>query len=97
MRDVLLYSLLRLVLIGGLWWLLDTVTPYGFYLSGLMAILIATLLSIVLLRRPRDAAAKRWQASDERRRATRVPRRDEDADEEDELLEDAEGSRVRRG
>ncbi|GEM_PF-2504234 len=87
MRDVLVYSLLRLAILAGVWWLLYTLTSFGFYLSGILAALIALLLSILVLRRPRNQAAERWQRADERRRARKGEKHDEDADEEDALMD----------
>ncbi len=95
MRDVLVYSLLRLAILAGVWWLLYALTPFGFYLSGILAALIALLVSILVLRRPRSQAAERWQRADERRRARRGEKRDEDADEEDAVVDaDSEGPLV---
>lgn len=87
MRDVLVYSLLRLAILAGVWWLLYSLTSFGFYLSGLLAALIALLVSILALRRPRNQAAERWRRADERRRARRGEQHDEDADEEDALMD----------
>lgn len=83
---MLVYSLLRLAILVGLWWLLYAVTPFGFYLSGILAALIALLVSILVLRRPRGQVAERWQRRDERRRAHKGEVRDPDADEEDALM-----------
>lgn len=91
MRDVLVYSVIRLALFGAVWWVLANV-GVGVYLAGIIAALIAMLVSILFLGRPRERAAERWQEADERRRARKGERRDEDADEEDELL--GEGDRV---
>lgn len=86
MRDFLVYTVLRLGLLALLWWVLYEV-GVGFYLAGLLAVLIAFLVSAVVLRRPRDRAAGRLQEADERRRARKGPVRDVDADEEDSLLD----------
>lgn len=88
MRDVLLYSVLRLALFGLVWWLL-ALAGFGIYMAGIIAALIAMLISILFLRRPREQAARRWQEADERRREQKARTRDRDADEEDELLDDA--------
>ncbi len=85
MRDVLVYSVIRLALFGALWWVLANV-GVGFYLAGIIAALIAMLVSILFLGRPRERAAERWQQADERRRERRKTKRDEDADEEDALV-----------
>lgn len=90
MRDVLLYTVIRLALWGALWWILTQV-GIGVYLAGVLAALIAMLLSIVLLNPLRDRAAMRWKAADDRRRERKGEQRDEDADQEDAIL-DAEGS-----
>lgn len=86
MRDVLVFSVIRLALFGALWWVLTQV-GIGFYLAGLIAALLAMLISILFLGRPRERAVERWQAADERRRKRRPARRDEDAAEEDELVD----------
>lgn len=87
MRDVLVYSLLRLALFAGIWWLLVAVTDLGLLMAGMVAALIAMLLSILFLRSPRERVARRWQSADERRRERRAERHDEDAEAEDALSE----------
>lgn len=88
MRDLLVYSLLRILLFVVIWWLL-TLIGVGLFLAGVLAALIAMLLSIVLLNRPREAVAHRWQEADERRRAARAEKHaDADANEEDALIEE---------
>lgn len=86
MRDVLVYSVLRLVLFGALWWVFAHV-GLNVYLAGLVAALVAMLVSILFLGRPRDRAATRWQQADERRRARRSEPRDVDADTEDAVVD----------
>jgi sugar phosphate permease len=85
MRDVIVYSVLRLGLWALLWWILFEL-GVGFYLAGILAVLIAFLVSAVLLRKPRDKAAGRLQQADEHRRARKGPKHDRDAEEEDFLL-----------
>lgn len=88
MRQILLFSVIRLALWLGLWWILFKV-GVGIMLAGVLAAFVAMLLSILFLRRPRAAAAEQWKAADDRRRARRGEKRDVDADEEDALLDDA--------
>lgn len=90
MRDLLLYSLLRVVILLALWWVLMQL-GFGMLLGGVLAVLIAMMLSFLLLDRPRRRAALRLQEADEARRARRDPVRDEDADEEDSLLDEPRG------
>lgn len=90
MRDVLLYSLIRLALWVALWWLLAQI-GVGVYLAGVLGAVIAMLLSIVLLNPLRERVARRWKAADDHRRARRGRQTDGDADEEDAML-DAESS-----
>lgn len=87
MRQFLLYAVLRLGLWIALWWLL-TLVGVGVMLAGVLAALIAMLLSILFLDRMRDAAAMRWKAADERRREKRGEQVDEDAEYEDGLFAD---------
>jgi hypothetical protein len=89
MRDVLLYSVLRLIVLLVAWWLLVLI-GVGFFLAGIIAVLIAFLISVLFLRAPRERIAGRLQSADERRRARRGPVHDEDADEEDALLDETE-------
>lgn len=86
MRDMVLYGVLRLALWAVIWWLL-TLADMGVALAGVLAALIAMLISILALNRLRDSAAMRWKEADERRRERRGPSVDEDADEEDSLLD----------
>ena len=90
MRDLLLYSLLRVVILLALWWVLMQL-GFGMLLGGVLAVLIAMMLSFLLLDRPRRRAALRLQEADEARRARRGPVRDGDADEEDSLLDEPRG------
>jgi uncharacterized protein (DUF58 family) len=87
MRDVLLYTVIRLVVLAAAWWLMVQI-GVGFYLAGIIAVLIAFLVSVLFLRAPRERLAGRLQSADERRRERRGPVRDEDADEEDALLDE---------
>ena len=89
MRHFLLYSVVRLGLWAVLWWVL-TLFDVGVVLAGVLAALIAMLLSILFLDRLRGAAAMRWKAADERRARRREGEIDEDAEYEDSLLDEAE-------
>ena len=91
MREMVVYAVLRLALFGVIWWLL-TLLDVGVMLAGVMAALISMLLSILFLDKARDRAAMRWKDADERRRARRGPKVDEDAEQEDALLDDSERS-----
>src|SRR5690625_7831164 len=97
MRDMVLYWVLRLALWAVIWWLL-TVAGMGVILAGVLAALIAMLISTLALNRLRDSAAMRWKEADDRRRERKGQRLDEDAAEEDALLDedDAERSEERR-
>ena len=68
MRDMVLYGVLRLALWAVIWWLL-TVAGMGVILAGVLAALIAMLISILALNRLRDSAAMRWKEADDRRRS----------------------------
>ncbi len=91
MRSFLLYAVIRLGLWAAVWWLLVQV-GIGVMLAGVLAALIAMLLSILFLDRLRDGAAQRWRAADERRAARKADEVDEDAEYEDHLLDDAEAA-----
>ena len=67
MRPFLLYAVIRLGLWVLIWWLL-TLMGVGLMLAGVLAALLAMLISILFLDRLRDAAAMRWKAADERRK-----------------------------
>lgn len=86
MREFAVYALMRLALWVVIWWLL-TLAGVGLLLAGVLAAFLAMLVSILLLDRQRDAAAQRWRAADERRRARRGPARDTDADDENALVD----------
>lgn len=86
MRHFLLYAVIRLGLWGLIWWAL-TLFGVGVMLAGVLAALIAMLLSILFLDRLRNAAAMRWKAADERRAERRGPAVDEDAEYEDAMLD----------
>src|SRR5699024_12862986 len=60
----------------------------GVILAGVLAALIAMLISILALNRLRDSAAMRWKEADDRRRERKGQRLDEDAAEEDALLDE---------
>ncbi|AXK45836.1 DUF4229 domain-containing protein [Brachybacterium saurashtrense] len=89
MRHFLVYAVIRLGLWLLLWWVL-ALAGVGIMLAGVLAALIAMLLSILFLDRLRNAAALRWKAADERRAARRGPEVDQDAEYEDSVLDDAE-------
>ena len=88
MRPFLLYAVIRLGLWVLIWWLL-TLMGVGLMLAGVLAALLAMLISILFLDRLRDAAAMRWKAADERRAERRGQEIDEDAEFEDSLLDDS--------
>lgn len=92
MRDLLLYGFLRLALWAVIWWLL-TVAGMGVIVAGVLAALIAMLISILALNRLRDSAAMRWKEADDRRRERKGPDVDEDASEEDALLDEHDRGR----
>lgn len=87
MRQFLLYAVIRLGLWIALWWVL-TVSGVGVMLAGVLAALIAMLISILFLDRLRDAAAMRWKLAHERRVEKRGETVDEDAEYEDGLFAD---------
>lgn len=86
MRDVLVFAVLRLGLFALVWWLL-MLAGLNLYLAGIASALISMLISILALRPARARVAERWQAHDEERRARRGEVHDEDAEEEDELID----------
>ena len=85
-----LFAVIRLVLWAGIWWVL-TLFDVGVMLAGVLAALIAMLISILFLNRVRDAVAMRWKAADDRRRERHADDVDEDAEAEDSFL-DAEAA-----
>lgn len=85
MRDVIVFGLIRLALWAVLWWIL-ALAGVGTILAGLLAVLIAMMLSFLFLNRQRDAAAMSWKEADDRRRERKGARRDEDAEAEDALI-----------
>jgi hypothetical protein len=87
MRQFLLYAVVRLGMWALLWWLL-TVVGVGVMLAGVLAALIAMLISILFLDRLRDGAAMRWKDAHERRVQRRGEVVDEDAEYEDGLFAD---------
>ncbi|MGP9681929.1 DUF4229 domain-containing protein [Brachybacterium sp. AOP3-A1-3] len=90
MREMALFAVIRLVLWAGIWWVL-TLFDIGVMLAGVLAALIAMLISILFLNRVRDAAAMRWKAADDKRRERHPDDVDEDAEAEDSFL-DAEAA-----
>ena len=74
-----LFAVIRLALWLGIWWLLTQI-QVGVMLAGVLAAVIAMLLSILFLDRLRSKVALRWKAADDRRRGagarstTRTPR-----------------------
>ncbi len=92
MRDLAFFALIRLALWGALWWILAQV-GVGVYLAGVLAAAIAMLISILFLSGPRDRAARRWKAADDRRAERKAQRRsnaEEDAAHEDALVDRGE-------
>ena len=87
MRQFLLYAVVRLGMWALLWWLL-TLAGVGVMLAGVLAALIAMLISILFLDRLRDGAAMRWKDAHERRVERRGEVVDEDAEYEDGLFAD---------
>lgn len=87
MRNVLGYALIRIALWLVIWYLL-TLVGVGVILAGLLAVLIAMMISFLLLGGRRQKAAEGLQRVDERRREKRGPVVDEDAAEEDALLDE---------
>lgn len=86
MGRVLGYALLRIVMWVVLWYLLVLV-GLGVYIAGVLAVLIAMMLSFLLFGGVRRRAAEGLQEVDERRRRRRGPEVDEDAESEDALLD----------
>lgn len=86
MGRVLGYAVLRILMWLVLWYLL-VLAGLGVYIAGVLAVLIAMMLSFLLLGRTRRRAAEGLQEVDERRRARRGPEVDEDAESEDALLD----------
>ncbi|WP_101652245.1 DUF4229 domain-containing protein [Brevibacterium ihuae] len=88
MRNVLIYSLLRLVLLAGtvaiVWWIAGISL-----LSTIAAIVIATLLSILLLGGARSRATSTMADWDGERKDRRAARRRAPAAASDESFEDA--------
>ncbi len=90
MREMALFAVVRLALWAGIWWVLS-LFDIGVMLAGVLAALLAMLISILFLSRFRGAAAQRWKAADDRRRERKAEDVDEDAEAEDAAL-DAEGT-----
>lgn len=89
MRNVLGYALIRIVLWLVIWYLL-TLVGVGVITAGLLAVLIAMMISFLLLGGRRQRAAEGLQSVDERRRERRGPVVDQDAADEDALIEEQE-------
>lgn len=85
-----LFAVIRLALWAAIWWVL-TLFNVGVMLAGVLAALIAMLISIIFLNRVRDAAAMRWKNADDRRRERHADDVDEDSEAEDSFL-DAEAA-----
>ena len=84
----MIYTLLRVVLLGAAFGVLYWVGLRG-WLLPVVAVVVALATSYLTLRRPRDAAA-RWMAQQGERRAARrpaPPREDADALHEDARLD----------
>jgi hypothetical protein len=58
-RDIAIYTGLRLALLAGVWLLLQAVTPFRGLVAVIIALLISGVISVVLLDRPRDRAGSR--------------------------------------
>ncbi|MGP5251665.1 DUF4229 domain-containing protein [Brachybacterium alimentarium] len=86
MREMALFAVIRLALWLGIWWLLTQI-QVGVMLAGVLAAVIAMLLSILFLDRLRSKVALRWKAADDRRRVRRGEKHDEDAEAEDAYLD----------
>lgn len=59
MRDIAIYTGLRLALLAAVWLLLQVVTPFRGLIALIIALLISGVVSVVLLDRPRDRAGNR--------------------------------------
>lgn len=96
MRDLLVFSLLRLGIFALLWWVL-TLVGLHYLLAAAVAALVAMLISILFLGHARDRAAMRWKDADDRRHERRGERRDVDADAEDAFVDATEHDDVVEG
>lgn len=92
MRDLLLYSVLRIVILLGLWWVLQLL-GMGPVVALVTAVAVSMMISFLFFRGPRERAARRIQEADLARRERRGPEVDEDADEEDALIDGPRGPR----
>jgi len=90
-RDIVIYTGLRLALLAAVWLLLQVVTPFRGLLAIVVALLISGVVSVVLLDRPRDRAGNRvagvFRRIDERIERSRTA---EDYDDEVEPGTDSE-------
>ncbi|MEK9664119.1 MAG: DUF4229 domain-containing protein [Candidatus Nanopelagicales bacterium] len=59
MRDIAIYTGLRLALLAAVWLLLQAVTPFRGLMAVVIALLISGVISVVLLDRPRDRAGNK--------------------------------------
>lgn len=92
MRSYFLYSLIRLALFAAVWALLFVLLPKSipWIYSGILAAVVAMLISILLLGKPRQAVASELQGKVQDMQAKRQQTRtlaEQDADAEDALLD----------
>lgn len=96
MRSALFFALLRLAILGVVWFLLTVLMPdAAWFWTGILAAVIAMLISIPLLGRQRQAVAEELERRNEERQGKRAGIRtasELDADEEDALLGSQEPS-----
>lgn len=88
MRSFLAYSVIRLGIFGVVWALLSLTGIYWLH-TGIMAAVIAMLISILFLGRQRQAVAVELQERTSKRREKRLSAKTEaeiDAEEEDALI-----------
>lgn len=94
MRNYVLYSIIRLALFGGTWALLSFLMPgVHWFFTGILAAVIAMLISILALGRLRQGVATNLEHSVEKRREKRRGTKTDaelDAEEEDSLLDRGE-------
>lgn len=96
MRNIVGYALIRIALWLVLWYLL-ALSGVGVMLAGILAVLIAMMLSFLFLGRARENAAAGLQEADERRIEKRGPIHDEDAEAEDAVLDGTSRSAGKSG
>lgn len=91
MRSALLFSALRLAIFAVVWFLLTLLMPdAAWFWTGILAAVIAMLISIPLLGQQRQALAETLEQKNEKRQERRARARsasEADADEEDALLD----------